>query len=168
MVLEGSFPLHAEFFETHEHEAPEGGWKWIDSYHYTESQIKWFLDLGCTWKKVEAGPGDVILWDSRCIHYGAAAEGDRPRVATCECTDRFGPARSTSLIESTAYLQTSATNPHGTRRRSRLNRGKSASRTGTTPRTTRCCSARLDLESLASSRRTSRRNRATCPYSPTG
>ena len=84
MVLEGSYPLYNEFFEAHEHEAPEGGWKWIDSYHHTESQLQWFYDRGCTWKKVEAGPGDVILWDSRCIHYGAAAEGDKPRIATCE------------------------------------------------------------------------------------
>lgn len=83
MVLEGSFPLYNEFFETHENEAPAEGWTWRDSHHFEEHQIKWFLERGCTWKKVEAGPGDVILWDSRCIHYGAAAKGERPRIATC-------------------------------------------------------------------------------------
>jgi len=83
MVLEGSFPLYNEFFETHEHEAPAEGWTWRDSHHFTPEQEKWFLDRGCTWKKVEAGAGDVILWDSRCMHYGAAAKGDRPRIATC-------------------------------------------------------------------------------------
>jgi ectoine hydroxylase-related dioxygenase (phytanoyl-CoA dioxygenase family) len=85
MILQGSYPLYSEFFAAHEHEAPPGGWEWKDSYHFTESQLKWFYDRGCEWKKVEANAGDVILWDSRLIHYGAAAEGDRPRVATCEC-----------------------------------------------------------------------------------
>jgi hypothetical protein len=92
MVLQGSFPLYNEFFEAHEHEAPEGGWSWNDSYHHTPSQLQWFYDRGCTWKKIEAHAGDVILWDSRCIHYGAAAEGDVPRVATCESSCAIHPA----------------------------------------------------------------------------
>ena len=87
MVLENSLPLYNEYFETHGHLAPEGGWEWKDSYHFAQQdQLQWFYDRGCTWKKVEAGPGDVILWDSRCIYYGAAARGDRPRVATCKPT----------------------------------------------------------------------------------
>lgn len=84
MVLEGSFGLYNTFFESHESDAPPGGWSQRDSYHYKPEQLQWFYDRGCKWRKVEAGPGDVILWDSRCIHYGAAAEGHRPRVATCE------------------------------------------------------------------------------------
>jgi len=90
MVLEGSFPLYTEFFETHEHEAPEGGWSERDSYHFNEEQMQWFYDRGCKWKKIEAHAGDVILWDSRCIHYGAAAEGSEPRVATYVC---YKPAK---------------------------------------------------------------------------
>lgn len=88
MVLEGSFPLYNEFFETHEGDKPAEGWTWRDSHHFSKEQEKWFLDRGCKWKKVEAGPGDVILWDSRCMHYGAAAKGQRPRIATCESTRR--------------------------------------------------------------------------------
>lgn len=85
MVLSGSFPLYKQFFEEHAHEEPEGGWPKIDSYHFTPSQLKWFEDKGCTWKHVDAGPGDVILWDSRCIHYGGAPEeGAAARYATCE------------------------------------------------------------------------------------
>ncbi|ORX35314.1 hypothetical protein BD324DRAFT_632306 [Kockovaella imperatae] len=85
MVLTGSLPLYNEFFETHEHLQPEGGWSWKDSYPFTEADMQWFYDRGCKWIKVEAEPGDVILWDSRCVHYGAAARGDRPRVATYVC-----------------------------------------------------------------------------------
>jgi ectoine hydroxylase-related dioxygenase (phytanoyl-CoA dioxygenase family) len=86
MVLENSLPLFSEFVAAHEHEAPAGGWEWKDSYHYTPSQLQWYYDRGCEWKKVECSPGDLILWDSRCVHYGAAAHGQRPRVATCEST----------------------------------------------------------------------------------
>jgi hypothetical protein len=84
MVLRGSFALYNEFFEAHDNEAPEGGWSLKDSYHHTESQLQWFYDRGCKWEKVCAHPGDVILWDSRCIHYGAAPKARNPRVATCE------------------------------------------------------------------------------------
>lgn len=84
MVLSGSFPLYKQFFEEHAHEEPEGGWPKIDSYHHTPSQLQWFYDRGCEWKHVDAGAGDVILWDSRCIHYGAAPTGDNARYATCE------------------------------------------------------------------------------------
>ncbi|KAK4686141.1 hypothetical protein P7C73_g3991, partial [Tremellales sp. Uapishka_1] len=90
MVLDGTLPLYAEFFDNNKHDIPLHNGQLLDSYHYTEAQLQWFYDRGCKWKKVEAGPGDVILWDSRCIHYGAAAKGDRPRVATYVC---YKPAR---------------------------------------------------------------------------
>jgi len=86
-ILDGSFSLYNQFFESHEDEAPPGGWGQRNGYGYTEDQLQWFYDRGCKWHKVTAGPGDVILWDSRCIHYGAAAEvdADTPRVATYVC-----------------------------------------------------------------------------------
>lgn len=95
MILSGSMPLYGQFFEEHEADTPEGGWSWRDSYHFTNpAHLQWFYDRGCEWVKVEAEPGDVILWDSRCIHYGAAARGDRPRVATCTWfASRLPPVR---------------------------------------------------------------------------
>jgi hypothetical protein len=83
-VLEGSFALYTEFFEAHDHEKPADGWSWNDGHGYDERHMQWFYDRGCKWKKVNAEPGDVVLWDSRCIHYGASPEGDKPRVAICE------------------------------------------------------------------------------------
>ncbi len=89
MVLENSLPLYNEFFDTHQDEMPEGGWTWRDSHHFTAKHVEWYKSKGCTWKKVEAEPGDVILWDSRCVHYGAHASGDRPRIATCKSVFAF-------------------------------------------------------------------------------
>lgn len=104
MVLSGSLPLYAQYFEEHDKDAPEGGWTWKDSFHFKEEELQWFYDRGCKWHKVEASPGDLILWDSRCIHYGAAARGDRPRVATCEPSSRFAPG--TSADRNRRVLQT--------------------------------------------------------------
>jgi hypothetical protein len=83
MVLEGSFALFNEFFDEHEDQQPEGGWPTEDFYPHTIEQIQWFYDRGCQWKKVCASPGDLILWDSRCIHYGSIPKGRNPRIATC-------------------------------------------------------------------------------------
>lgn len=82
-MLAGSLPLFNEFFETHTPPSP-AGYTWRDAAWYSEEDLQWFYDRGCEWIKVEAEPGDLILWDSRTIHYGAHTEGDRPRVATCE------------------------------------------------------------------------------------
>ncbi|WVQ84410.1 hypothetical protein IAT38_006562 [Cryptococcus sp. DSM 104549] len=90
MVLEDSLPLYTEFFESHPEIKPAEGWPERDSWLYREQDMDWFEKKGCKWKKVEAGPGDLILWDSRCVHYGAAARGNRPRVATYVC---YKPAK---------------------------------------------------------------------------
>ena len=104
MVLDGSFSLFNEFFETHGHEQPPEGWSFRNSHNYTDSQIDWFLQRGCKWIKVEAGPGDVILWDSRTIHYGAEAKGHTPRVATCEFSSPYRITRN--WLTSRRVLQT--------------------------------------------------------------
>jgi len=82
MVLRGSFPLYKELFTTHS--PPPEGWPTADSYHHTPEQLQWFYDRGCTWEHVDAEAGDVILWDSRCVHYGAAPNGENARYATCK------------------------------------------------------------------------------------
>ncbi|WVQ85842.1 hypothetical protein IAT38_008010 [Cryptococcus sp. DSM 104549] len=91
-VLAGSLPLYNEFFAAHP-ELEGEGWPERDFWSFREEDIKWFEERGCKWVKTEVGPGDLILWDSRCIHYGAAAQGDRPRVATYVC---YKPAKDSS------------------------------------------------------------------------
>ena len=105
MVLAGSLPLYNAFFEEHESDAPPEGWTWRDSHKFKEADLDWFYKRGCKWVKVEAHPGDVILWDSRTVHYGAAAHGDRPRVATCESERLSLPAFM--LISNRRVLQAS-------------------------------------------------------------
>lgn len=84
MVLDGSTALFDEYFSTHSPpegtEYPTGDW-----WAHQEDAVNWFIERGCKWHKVEAGPGDVILWDSRTVHYGAHASGQQPRFATYVC-----------------------------------------------------------------------------------
>jgi hypothetical protein len=73
-----------ECFARFDHQKPEGGWTLADSYHHTPEMIDWMIkDKGCYWEKVVAGPGDLILWDSRTVHYGSVPLAKNPRIATC-------------------------------------------------------------------------------------
>ncbi|KAJ7593464.1 hypothetical protein C8J56DRAFT_931149 [Mycena floridula] len=85
MIMRGTRPLFAELFETFKKDMPEGGWKYRDTYHFNQEHMKWFESKGCTWHKVTANPGDVILWDSRTCHYGAFPTSNNFRVATYVC-----------------------------------------------------------------------------------
>lgn len=67
-VYPGSHKLVEEFFDT---QTEKSDWKPKDSYLFTPEQLSWFHERGIAPHKVCAEPGDLILWDSRTIHYGA-------------------------------------------------------------------------------------------------
>jgi hypothetical protein len=67
LVYPGSHLLSEEFFET---QTDKTTWQVRDGYDFTEEQVKWFTDHGITPHKVCASPGDLIIWDSRTIHWG--------------------------------------------------------------------------------------------------
>ena len=98
MVLSGSLPYFNEFFEMKEAQAEKCDWTWRDAAWYSDEDLQWFYDRGCKWVKVEAEPGDLILWDSRTIHYGAHAQGKTPRVAACEYMGSCRPDRQMFAI----------------------------------------------------------------------
>ncbi|KPI37587.1 uncharacterized protein AB675_3997 [Cyphellophora attinorum] len=63
-----SHALVEEYFRT---QTDESSWKPEDRYYFGKEGIKWFEERGCKPIKVQADPGDLILWDSRSIHWGA-------------------------------------------------------------------------------------------------
>ncbi|WVW85156.1 hypothetical protein I302_107194 [Kwoniella bestiolae CBS 10118] len=109
-VLEGSIKYYNEFFEAFKHEMPAEGWTWRDAHWYTDEHLQWFFDRGCKWVKVEAAPGDLILWDSRTIHYGTLTEGDRPRIASYVCykpaSDLLPEMKEVRKIAAEQYIST--------------------------------------------------------------
>lgn len=68
IVYPGSHKICEEFFET---QTDKATWDPKDTYLYTAEQLVWFEARGCHPKKVLAEAGDVIIWDSRTIHYGS-------------------------------------------------------------------------------------------------
>lgn len=64
IVLKGSSALYSELFAAFEDKKPEAGWNTKDRHDHTEEQLQWLYDRGCTWEKVCAEPGDLLLWDS--------------------------------------------------------------------------------------------------------
>jgi hypothetical protein len=67
-VYPGSHKVTGTFFQEH---TEKSEWDRRDFYSYTSEQMKWFADQGFKEYKVTAEPGDLIIWDSRLIHYGA-------------------------------------------------------------------------------------------------
>lgn len=61
-------------------------WQWTNEwYGFTEAGVDWLKSKGLEWVKVEAGPGDLIVWDSRTPHYNCSPTGDRARMAVYTC-----------------------------------------------------------------------------------
>ncbi|CZR69134.1 uncharacterized protein PAC_19034 [Phialocephala subalpina] len=86
IVCKGAHLLSEQFHEDMKYEKriPQWNPEW---YGFTDVGMAWLVDHGCTWEKVCADPGDLILWDSRTPHYNKSPENgstqDRMAVYTC-------------------------------------------------------------------------------------
>ncbi|CDK26256.1 unnamed protein product [Kuraishia capsulata CBS 1993] len=79
VVLKGSNNLVSEFFE--KEVGRENWYKYEeDAYRFTQEEYNYFLEKGCEVVKVEVDPGDLIIWDSRTIHWGQAPTVDSHRI----------------------------------------------------------------------------------------
>ncbi|KAH8897394.1 hypothetical protein GQ53DRAFT_760542 [Thozetella sp. PMI_491] len=78
VVFPGSHKLNDEFFDTHplilspdKHPDISASPAMKDVYIFNKEELEWFSARGLRSHKVCAEPGDLILWDSRTIHYGS-------------------------------------------------------------------------------------------------
>ncbi|KAK7734774.1 hypothetical protein SLS63_004194 [Diaporthe eres] len=107
-VLRGSHLLHEEHFAATggfrpEQDSGEGE----NGYNFTADDAAWYRAArgGCEEVKVCAGEGDLILWDSRLIHWNASPVGGQVRFATyvCYCPralmDEAGLARKLEIFK---------------------------------------------------------------------
>lgn len=59
---------------------------WPVSYTFTDEDVKWFSrQPGVEEVKVETEPGDLILWDSRTVHWNRAPTAEQIRVVVYVC-----------------------------------------------------------------------------------
>lgn len=71
VVIEDSHKILEEFFDTQTNRAE---WTSKDNFVLSPEQLDWFLQRGCKKIKVNVDPGDLIIWDSRTVHWGLEPE----------------------------------------------------------------------------------------------
>ncbi|KAJ5635898.1 uncharacterized protein N7484_009211 [Penicillium longicatenatum] len=69
VVYPGSHMLHDAFFDAHPNRAERQFQN--DIYFFPREELEWFENRGLKPHKVCAEPGDLLIWGSRTIHYGA-------------------------------------------------------------------------------------------------
>lgn len=68
VVYPKSHLYNDEFFDT---QTDKSTWTPLDRYMFNAEQLAWFAAKGIRPHKVCAEIGDLILWDSRTVHYGS-------------------------------------------------------------------------------------------------
>ena len=84
IVLKGSSAVNELFFKTHETDRKT--WGPTDWFGFTDEEVGWFKAKGCEPVKVCADPGDLILWDSRTVHYNCLPQSNAIRSVLCMST----------------------------------------------------------------------------------
>ncbi|RAH84248.1 hypothetical protein BO86DRAFT_307100 [Aspergillus japonicus CBS 114.51] len=84
LLMEGSSAHFDEFFALNPPDRSQGiGAKHYDFYPFREEHVRWYeQEKGCRLVKVCAEPGDLILWDSRSMHYAAFPEPESQTIRT--------------------------------------------------------------------------------------
>lgn len=86
VVLRGSHLLHGQHFSAAGGFRPEQDTgEAEDGYTFTPGDAAWYRARGCDEVKVCAGEGDLIVWDSRLVHWNASPVGGRVRFAAYVC-----------------------------------------------------------------------------------
>lgn len=92
LVFPGSHKYNDEYMDTQTNQAD---WVKDDFYKFTAEQMDWFKAKGCTAHKVCSEPGDLLLWDSRLVHYGAEPTEKSNQIRTVIYT-AYTPAKLAS------------------------------------------------------------------------
>jgi ectoine hydroxylase-related dioxygenase (phytanoyl-CoA dioxygenase family) len=92
VIYPGTHKYNDEFFDT---QTDKSTWKKRDVYKFSREQLEWFKAKGCKPLKVCSEPGDLILWDSRTVHYGSEPTELSSQIRTVIYA-AFTPARLAS------------------------------------------------------------------------
>jgi len=92
LVYPGSHLLNDEFFDT---QTDKSTWTRDDTFLFDDAQLSWFTTRGIKPHKVCAEVGDLILWDSRTVHYGKEPSPSSSTIRTVIYT-AYTPARLAS------------------------------------------------------------------------
>ncbi|GAA6031394.1 hypothetical protein JCM8097_005640 [Rhodosporidiobolus ruineniae] len=86
VVLKGSHAVVRRFFEETGGPKAKQDYGHRNYYEFTADDLKWFRQQpGVEEIKVETQPGDLVLWDSRTIHWNRTPTAEQVRVAVYVC-----------------------------------------------------------------------------------
>ncbi|KAF4556638.1 Hypothetical protein D9617_1g085160 [Elsinoe fawcettii] len=97
MALRGGHKFSEEYHNVFRDEPRDFRWT-NEIYLFKETGLKWLADKGCEWVKVNAEPGDLVLWDSRTPHYNVSPTGSTDRLVTYVCMMPASTATQQDLI----------------------------------------------------------------------
>jgi hypothetical protein len=110
--LQGAHLLSEEFHAEFKDE-PDKIWAWTKEwYGFTDKGRQWLADKGCEWIKVNAEPGDLLLWDSRTPHYNLSPSGSSPRFCVYTCYMPVVDATQEELIRKKGAFETTQGTTH--------------------------------------------------------
>jgi len=89
VVYPGSHKYNEEFFDT---QTDKADWKPRDLYMFSDDELAWFEAKGVRPHKVCAAVGDLVLWDSRLIHFGSEPTEKSMQIRTAVYVT-YTPAR---------------------------------------------------------------------------
>ena len=88
--MSGSHKLHQRYFDS------TGGWQsdkdlgfGKNGYTFSIEELDWYRKQGCEEVKICANAGDLILWDSRMIHWNASPTGEQTRFIVSTARERL-------------------------------------------------------------------------------
>ncbi|KAK6441930.1 hypothetical protein LTR95_001847 [Oleoguttula sp. CCFEE 5521] len=93
VVIPGSHRLIAEFYDT---KTDPSTWELRDNRYFSKEYMEFFESRGLKPQKVLAEPGDLILWDSRTIHWGGEPEPGKSDVVRTVIYAAYAPAKLAS------------------------------------------------------------------------
>ncbi|KAF5526371.1 putative phytanoyl-CoA dioxygenase [Colletotrichum aenigma] len=112
IVCKGAHRLSEEFHEAFKDEKDKI-WAWTKEwYGFTDAGIKWLEERGCVWEKIDAEPGDLLLWDSRTPHYNLSPEGERPRFCVYTCYMPVADASQEDLVRKKGAFESLQSTTH--------------------------------------------------------
>lgn len=105
MVVKGSHNQNEAFFKSNPEVIGRSTWGSIDWFGFSKDEVKWFEDRGCELIKVCAEPGDLILWDSRTIHYNRLPDSGNFRAIMYICYTPAAFASEEDLEKKIGYFR---------------------------------------------------------------
>lgn len=93
VAIPGSHKLIGEFFDT---KTDSSTWEMRDNRYFSKEDMEFFNSRGLRPQKVLAEPGDLILWDSRTIHWGGEPEPGKSDIVRTVIYAAYAPAKLAS------------------------------------------------------------------------